>query len=140
MYYGVLALIFATVAFYFGPNLILFGKLTRPSPADFIAVTRRPGNIASVKAIMQFEADHGRWPSDERDLVPRYLPDINMLEGRVLPGEYVSFVRPFGHEITYRFTLGSEGWWVRGPTANGRIPVPPVMIGPHRQPVTRPQP
>ena len=127
-YYGVLVLLFAPIAFYFGPNVIMFGKLTWLAPADFVvAVERRC--VPVVRAMKEFERDHGRRPNRVEELEPAYLPEDRNVRARVQNGEFECWTM-FNHVIEYRFTPGDEGWYVRGVYTNGRIPYPPVTVGP----------
>jgi hypothetical protein len=125
-YYAALAGYFAAAAFYFGPNLIMFGKLTRLAPADFIPVVQERC-VPVVRAMKQYQRDHGRLPTRERDLVPDYLPEVewSVLLARVDGFEYWG---EFNHVITYDFTPDHEGWRVRGEFVHGPIPLPLVDL------------
>ena len=127
-WYVALGALFAAIAFYFGPNVIMFGKLAWLSPADFVPAARRCEPV--VRAMKAYERDHGRRPDRAEDLVPAYLPEGGDARARVEKGEFSGWTM-FNHSIEYRFDAGGdEGWYVRGAYTNGRIPYPPVTIGP----------
>jgi hypothetical protein len=129
-YYAALWALGIAIAFYFGPNVILFGKLTRLAPADFIEHVQKYCLPAAV-AVKEFQRDHGRLPADLRETVPQYLPEVNGLV--MMDRDELWCLAQFNQVITYSFIPGSEGWSVRGPFTRGRIPLPIVEI-----PATRP--
>ncbi len=117
------------VAFYFGPNLINYGKLTSLTPADFVQRVERL-DVPTVRAMKEFERDTGHLPDSEDDLVPKYLASIPN-DQHVSQGYFTDLdFRGVPHFITYDFTPGAEAWRVDGPDLKGLIPVPPVTIGP----------
>lgn len=153
LYYTALFAFFAPIAFYFGPNLINFHKLTRLSPADFVAEVQSRG-VPVVQAIKRYQRDHGKMPEDTRDLVPDYLPnsdDTNAdFDGDwIIPPStgtraysefrFLSYSTRFAHEVRYVFDPHDEHWEVRGRIAHGRIPLLPVTIETTR-PAARPIP
>jgi hypothetical protein len=68
-----LAALFCVVAFDRGPNLFNFGKLTPPTPQDFVNMVQRDG-VPPLRAILAYQRDKGALPASLNDLVPRYLP------------------------------------------------------------------
>lgn len=133
-YRAILFGLFALTAFYFGPNLIEFGKLTRPTAADFVPEVER-GGVPLVKAVKLYRLDHGRFPKDESDLIPDYLP-AQIGGFMALDGIVIGFV---GHSerVEYRCYPGEEGWWLSGPWLNGRLPLGLVTVDQSMRPVTR---
>ncbi len=141
-----LAVLFTAIAFYVGPNVILFGKLTGLTPADF-AVSVERVDVPIVRAMKQYERDHGRRPDRAEALAPKYLPEDVAERWRyaVTRGEFRA-VALHNHRVFYRFRARpdaggdstqpyedllyarypDEGWYVTGPFAEGRIPLPPV--------------
>lgn len=127
-----LGALFSAIAFYFGPNVILFRKLTRLEPADFIDEARQSG-VPLVRAVKEFGRDHGHLPNDVEELTPDYLDcDIDLLRRHPSFDSYsvrfYSFERSGGHELEYDLRPASEGWEVYGPFARGPIPLPIVTI------------
>jgi hypothetical protein len=134
-YRVVLSLICLAIAFYFGPNLIQFGRLTKPKMADYIPIVERTG-VPFVKAIKLFKLDHGRYPKNETELIPNYLRETSA-GFTTLDGEVVGFIG-YDEWVHYNFTPGAEGWDLSGPYFNGRMPLPPVTIGPTDRSQTQP--
>ncbi len=64
---GIFVVIFAPIALYFGPNLIMFGKLTRVSPADFVTLIQ-PESISVVRAMKEYPRATGQLPLQMTDL------------------------------------------------------------------------
>jgi len=139
-YYGALVVLFAVVAFYVGPNYILFGKPTWITPADFVPTVQQRC-VPMVRAMKEFRRDHGRLPARGDELVPDYYPArksaVQGVESAVDDGQF-RYWSMFNHTIRYDFNPASEGWLVSGPYTSGRIPAPPVAIGPATRPVSRP--
>lgn len=134
VYYGGLGCFFAAIAFYFGPNVIMFRKLTWITPADFAKHVDQE-SIETVRAIKAYRNDHGTVPERIRDLEPAYLAKApwgaDMYDGEL------SVHTEFGHRLIYRFGPADEGWWVAGPFVRGRIPLPPVDAAPSTRRATR---
>ncbi len=127
---------FIAIAFYFGPNVINFGKLTRLSPDDFVGIVQRDC-VPTVRAMKEYQRDHGKLPTQNEDLAPRYLPEapkgfISMERG------HFQCLTMWNHFVIYDFTPGAEGWSVRGPFANGQIRAPLVTPESATYPATRP--
>jgi hypothetical protein len=127
----------APVTFYFGPNMFMFGKLTRLSPADFTQHVQRFG-VPTVRAIKEYQRDTGHFPNQIHDLQPKYLGSVPPWGADIENGQFILWGN-LEHMITYDFTPGAEGWKVNGPFANGPIPLPPVTIGPATQPLLLPK-
>jgi hypothetical protein len=137
-YNGGLLTFFAVVAFYVGPNLILFGKPTWITPAYFVPTVERRC-VPIVRAMKEFRRDHGRLPARGEELIPDYHPpddpSVQYVAISVRDGKF-EFWSEFHHVITYDFDPASEGWSVSGVYTRGRIPAPPVAIGPSTRPTT----
>jgi hypothetical protein len=127
-----LFVLFTPFIFYFGPNLINFGKLTGLAPADFVPEVQRYA-VPEVRAIKEYQRDTGHFPSSMSDLEPKYHRELFGRGDIDNSGKYYCFGK-YGQLITYDFTPGSEGWSVEGSLTSGRIPLPPVTIGPATQP------
>ena len=120
---------FVTLAFWFGPNVILFGKLTRMTPNDFVPIVQKYC-VPAVRAIKIYQRTNGRLPASLEELGPPYSqdngPGLHMIDS-IHPYTYWDFGM-YNHEISYDFHPGHEGWTVRGAFANGPIPAPAVTI------------
>jgi hypothetical protein len=130
---------FAAVAFWFGPHVILFHKLTRMTPLDFVPVVDTYC-VPAVRAIKIYQRTHGRMPASMDDLGPGFSSHQTSGTGMHeidTVGTYTYWAfGMYNHYITYDFTPGHEGWTVHGAFANGPVPVPPVTLG--AIPTTRP--
>ena len=123
---------FVAIAFYFGPNRILFDKWTWITPADFVP-TVRDRCVPVVRAMKAYQRKHGHLPTSNEEVG---------LKSSGGPGEYVGNVSPRGytcwgrynHQIEYDFTPGQEGWRLRGGFISGPIPYPPVTLAPATRP------
>jgi len=137
-YYLALGLLFWVIAFELGVNYFRFGKLARQTPADYVADVRQYC-LPVVRAMKEFQRDHGRLPNDMDELIPGYLPDQSDKAVQLFGARQGQFERPVAihHRIQYDFTPGNEGWIVVGPDTNGRIPLPPVTIAPASRPTTQ---
>ena len=113
--------------YFFGPNVILFGRLNGLTTADFVPMVKQ--NLAKiVRDMKEYESLNGTRPWSADDLYgnpPSGIRNEYAVEG-INAGEFELRDR-FGI-IKYNFTPGSEGWEVRGPFVAGRIPVPPVAL------------
>ena len=132
---AVFAVFFILVGFYIGPKLYLFGKLTGITTADFVPFVQR-SCVPTVRALKEFERDHGHLPDTLQELPSADLPLVP--GGQILNGQFWC-VGEYNHVITYDFTPDSEGWCVTGAFVNGRIPLPPVKIGASKRSATQPQ-
>ena len=135
-YYVVLAVLFCAVAFYLGPNRMLFGKWTWITPADFVKRAQRDG-VPLVRAMKLYERDTGHLPNEIEQLIPNYLPE--KIPGVVNLGTDAEFsiLTMYNHRITYDFNPKREGFYVNGVYTRGRIPLPPVQID--SAPTTHPE-
>lgn len=132
-YYLLLALLFSAIAFAWGPNIIQFGKLTQPTPADFKEHVENYC-VPVVRAMKEFERDNGRLPNDAHELVPKYLAQVGMND--VFQGTY-NHRGKWVELIVYDFRLETEGWYWRRREVYRRIPVPPVKLGPSTRATTQ---
>ena len=128
LYYLSLGLLFAVIAFYLGPNRILFGKWTWIQPADFVTVVDR-SCVPTVRAMKLYAAKHGRLPQTNSDLGPTFADERKVgyvREGRF---EYPDFTRGL-NLIRYEFQPKRERWMVDGYFLQGEIPCPEVPTPP----------
>ena len=137
-YYLVLAGIFWAIAFQFGANYFFLGKLRSATPADYVAEVEQHC-VPVVRAMKEFQRDYGRLPNDTSELIPDYLPDQSHKDvqlGGVSSGQFNHYA--LWHErIWYDFTPGNEHWEVSGSFVRGRIPLPPVKLGPSTRSTTQ---
>lgn len=148
-YWALLAAWFVAIAFYAGPNWLLFGKLRRITPADFADDARRE-LTPLILAAKAYQADHGEIPvgvggyGDASRLLGDYLPSrgknhvdwLASIEHGVLKYPYGRF----NHAIEYDLHPATEGWRVRGPFTSGPIPLPLVTYdAAATRPTTRPR-
>ena len=143
------AAFFAAVALYVGPNLLLFGKPTGLTPADFVPTVEEQC-VPIVRAMKEFRRDHGRLPDGGAELMPDYHPPedpgLQYVSASVHQGKFNRWTTMYNHTITYDFEPATEGWYVTGAFTHGRIPLPPVTIdprpkaasGPATEPASRP--
>ncbi len=136
-YYLALAGVFVAIAFYLGPNYYLVGRFSSVTPADFVGEVQQEG-VPVVRAMKEFQRDHGRLPQDANELVPKYLPPSgdNAVWFDVRQGVFAQRAR-WNHRIWYDFSPGTEGWYVAGHMARGRIPLPPVKVTATTRPTTQ---
>jgi hypothetical protein len=128
-------MLFLAIAFYFGPNVILFKKLTWITPADFV-VTVEGRCVPVVSAMKAYRRDHGHLPERLEDIVPGYLASTG---GSLIvyKGQFTCWTK-YNHLIEYDFSPATEGWKVHGPYTHGRIPAPPAPMGPTTSPSISP--
>lgn len=143
-YGATLFIFFCAIAFYFGPNYMLFGKLTWITPDDF-AETAQTKVAPIVRATKQYAADHGELPSTDKllseQLVPTYLPapsSGNISLTILRENGTIEYWTRWNHTIEYDLTPGHEGWSVRGVFASGPIALPLVSLDAKDRPATRP--
>jgi len=122
---------FACIAFYFGPNEINFGKLTSLTPDDFIPTVQKDF-VPVIRAIKEYQRDHGSLPNQVADVIPQYGP-LHSLPMENIENKHFYALTRWNHIVTYDFTPGSEGWQVSGPLVNGPIHLGPVTLGPSTQ-------
>jgi hypothetical protein len=114
------------IAIWFGPNLFNFGRLTRPTPAEYVEQVQREC-VPIVRAIKEFQRDNGRFPQKSEELVPKYLKKEPEYYNCVTNGNF-SYCGKWYQAIVYDFRAGREGWYVYGQFTNGKIPVEPVKL------------
>ncbi len=100
---------------YFGLRILILGRLTMPTDADFEAIAKSGQPI--VQAMEDYRTDHGLLPLAISDLVPRYLPQVPE------PGWWLeewSLVHSAGlPRSDVRYTFGEKaGWTVAGDGIN----------------------
>ena len=148
-------------AVYFLPNLMLFGQWTRISPADYVSVVQSDF-VPIIKAIKEYQRDHGKVPEKLGDLVPNYVtklpPDWQAVD---ITPQYVIFfdvllreecveylfsppangkldVRQ-GLNTPYQIPAPTEGWYMMSNYGSGQIPLPAVTIAASTRPTTTPK-
>jgi hypothetical protein len=115
------------IAFYFGPHVILFGKLGPRQPADLAPQVERD-YAPVVLAMKEYRREHGVLPNDPRVLFVK-TPERQRVYS--LMGTKCNFYDyTFNEVVVYDFTPGDEHWEMRGHFAEGRIPFPTVMLPP----------
>jgi hypothetical protein len=134
LYYAALWFVGSSVALYFGPNVILFGKLTWIAPADFARVARSEC-APIVLAIKQYERDYGALPDPAHWSPPGF--NEHQYWG-ILDARGYHHWAAYNHEIVYNLTGTDQHWAVVGPYASGRIPLPGVTLPSTTQPTTVP--
>ena len=138
-YYLAMMALFVIIAFYAGPNEINFGSPFGLRASAFVPYVMRDC-VPVVRAMKEYQRDHGSFPGDIDDLVPQYLSAgaKNRFLGNVYKGQFSAFAE-WNHLIEYKFGPGKEEWRIRGPLINGVLPVPAVTSGPATAPTTQPQ-
>ena len=134
-YQGLMVLLFCSIAFYFGPNVILFGKLTWLSPTDFVPTVEQQC-MPIVSAMKANRRDHGRLPNRMSEIVPDYV--VPKYRQEPISNGNFQYWSKFNHRIEYDFTPGNEGWYVNGAFVKGPIPVMKAPVGPSTSPSTQP--
>ena len=111
-------------------NLMEFGKPTRLTPADLVPIVQSEC-VPVVRAIKRYQQDTGHLPDPIDDLVPKYIASISGVQD-LRGAKFTDWVRPerLEHCVTYDFNPATEGWTVKGPFANGPIPLPKVTLAP----------
>ena len=132
LYHAGLVGLFVAVAFYFGPNRILFGRWTWITPADFVPIVRDRCEPV-VRLMKEYRLKHGRLPTSNQEIGRKDSWGPGEYAGSVSPRGYEYWGR-YNHFITYDFTLGHERWLLRGRFARGPIPYPAVQLSATTQP------
>jgi hypothetical protein len=159
LYNGGGFLIAGVFAFYFIPNLILFGKWTWLSPADYATVTQQR-LVPVVRAIKEYKRDRGKCPTRVDDLVPAYLPEkprnsawqieiqtdqvnfYSVLRGREMVFYFFSpppnglWTVRVGFHAPFQIPAPTEGWYLESGYVSGQIPLPPVAIDASTKPAS----
>jgi hypothetical protein len=132
-----LAGLFWLIAFHIGPNEILFGRLTAPSMPYFVPIIEREC-VPVVRAVKEYERDHGAMPVKLDDLVPRYLSKVPNPTGHYFAsGSDASYlVNLTGENVEWNLTSVGETWEIYGWFATGVPPIRPVLISPPAVPTT----
>lgn len=105
---------------HFAMNLLVFGRLTQPTLADFeeTAISGTP----LVKAALDYRNDHGLLPQTWSDLVPDYLAEPPDQNWRI-------YHHCLGHReargMTYFDFVERVGWHVRSKVISQPLAVPP---------------
>jgi hypothetical protein len=135
-YYIGVFVMFLIGAFYVGPNELLLGKIMYPyqSLADYVPEVEKEC-VPVVRAVKEYQRDHGRLPADLSDVGPRQWPFAGSY-GYMLGDQFI--LLKGDHRIYYDFTPGSEGWRVFLGPIEGPIPAPIVTVGPATGPTTVP--
>jgi hypothetical protein len=128
-WWGFQLLLFLTIAWRIGPNLLLFHSPFSPGPEDYVPYTKQYAPI--IAAIKAYDRDFGKLPDDSWGLPPQYMPPGFKGEGgEILPA--TSLTIPIGAQgvLEYEFSPEKEGWWVHSPRYDGPIPAPIVPAAP----------
>jgi hypothetical protein len=131
---GVTAIV-APLAIHFGVNYFMFGNARGLSMDYFIPFAQRC--VPAVRAMKEYQRDTGHLPQTLDDLQPTYIPKDDWIPGSIFQGQFSS-IAGYNHVINYDFTPGSEHFEVSGPLVSGRIPFPPVAVGPTTTPWVQP--
>src|SRR6185369_18057143 len=92
---------FGAMAFWFGPNFILFHKLSRLSPADFAPVVEKYC-VPAVRAIKVYQQKNGRMPKDVDELGPPFSNHSG-------PGMHIiDAFRPYDYWTIYNHTVSYD--------------------------------
>ncbi len=117
----VIVLVFA----FFGLRLMLLGRLTMPTTAEFVALARQQQPLA--QAIADYRADHGVLPRSLGELEPEYASKATRDPRVSFDGEVLHIRADAPHTgVYYRFSKGNEGWFVGGDFGNGPLPLPKI--------------
>lgn len=120
--------LWAAIAFYFGPHWILFRKWTALTAADLVPDLEMDC-VPLVRAVLEYQRDHGSLPPDEKALVPAYMAEVPEF-GAQYQGEECMYFDHYGDWIKVRFLGGPPEWEARGPFVKGVIPMPPIVLPP----------
>ncbi|HEY4329464.1 MAG TPA: hypothetical protein VGN88_06990 [Phycisphaerae bacterium] len=132
LYYIALTAWFAVIAFWLGPHIILFHRLSGLSLADFAPVAE--AHLPVVLAIKRYQADNGHLPEKIEDIQGNYLPanwgKDDLGRGFVDSSGYTIMVSKFGflHELVYNLDGNDEHWQLSGQVVNGRIPLLAITL------------
>ena len=126
-YIAGLFLLGMSIAFYFGPNLVMFGKLTRLSVNDFvpIATTRF---VPVIREIKEYEQEHGGVPLDVQSAHLVFVHNKNVTCWFDVPYQEVIFTAPYRSEVVYYLDQSDEHFEVRSDFMKGRLPIPTVIV------------
>ena len=121
--------VFVAVSLYFGPNWFNYGRLTRPSPADFVGlVNERCAPV--LRAMAAYRKDTGQSAFGYDQLVPKYLPATFEHERGVLQVQRDGDVefRLFDKRLRIRYSYadGPPHWLIEGRSLSGVVPAPSV--------------
>ena len=134
-WYGFQLLLFLSIIYRIGPNLVLFHSPFSPSPEDFVPYTE--DFVPTIAAIKAYNRDFGKLPLDAMELPPEYMPPGGVgVNGEILDTTSITFGAGKSAVLEYEFSPAKEGWIVHSPRYDGRIPAPIVAAAP--KPVTQP--
>ena len=121
--------LFAIVGFWAVPNIILFGDVAGPRPAEFAAVANQHRYTGIVAAVKAYQRDFGTLPWSVVQLPEEYRPRGFVDHGADLLGTTrITFAisNPSG-VLVYEFAPSIEGWYVYSPRYDGPVPASKVV-------------
>lgn len=122
IYYLGICATFSAAAFYFGPNYLLFGKLTWRNPSDFTSRVMSDGLLV-LSEIRKYQADHGQLPTDLRQIGS---DDGFLFHGAFYSDHILKIQDQYHDVVTYDLSAPNPSWVVRGPFTSGPVPgIPP---------------
>lgn len=134
-----LVLWFASIACYFVPNLIMFGRPLGITPSECVPEVEAVC-VPEVVAIRQFERDHGALPAEPylRELAPTYLREAPV--SSYINGKRYIHISKQHQLITYVLDGVDEHFDVAGVFGKRRIPVRAVVLPPATRPASSSKP
>lgn len=140
-YYFALLGWFCLIAFWAGPNVWLFGRVTGMRESDLHAGAKR-SVVPAIRAVLEYQRDFGVLPDNSWDAKVVYFgSDAQVGWG----GEYIrngvlSDRGLYNQNIYYDFGRADAPWSSQGIFYNGPINLPPVTLDTPFEPTTRPAP
>lgn len=121
----VLGVIFLWIAFGVGRTYFIFGRWTRPTPADYVAFVNQECAPA-LRALAAYHREFGSPPWDGFNAVHSKNPKFD--EWFTVAGGELRFeAYPTGERICYRASANGGDWMLEGPFLNGPVPAPAVV-------------
>jgi hypothetical protein len=98
---------------------------------DFVPIVQRDC-VPIVRAMKEYQRDHGSYPDDVAQLVPQYLPGNPEHPGfhPMIGKGYFGVLSLNSQLIEYDCGSEEEAWRIIGGYVSGRMPLPPVTLDP----------
>ncbi len=139
-YYVALLGWFSLIAFWAGPNVWLFGRVTGMRESDLHEQVNRL-YVPLVRAMLEYQKDFGALPPNTRTATKPYFGENVLLtggSGYVQNGVLIARDYKWHHTIRYNFNDTRSPWSAQGGYYNGPIWRPPVNFETPFAPTTRP--
>jgi hypothetical protein len=138
-YYFALLGWFCLIAFWAGPNVWLFGRVTGMRESDLHENVKQRF-VPAIRAVLEYQRDFGALPDNSWNAKVVYFGKYTQVGwgGEHIRNGVLSDYGRYNQCISYDFSHPEAPWTTWGAFYNGPINLPPVTLDTPFEPTTRP--